>query len=241
MTSKTRKIYKISKNIKLNKNTTKRVSYSNRELVHICESEKYMDVEDNLFTKNYEIELSKKPYYLRDIEEYKKRLIKEFTKFSKNDLNYKSKFLKNDFYTFINNEWLNKIDEEKNKKFYVEIDNFRIVQEKVYYELIGYVKQYIKDNPHAKKATAIKNLYDSLTTNNIESIKRNAKRQLKNIETQIEKGEMYILLAYINTEEILSWGAPIQWSLLPDEKNIKKYISHLSPPQLSIYDYLIYI
>jgi predicted metalloendopeptidase len=240
MVSKTRKIHNRTKK-NLNKNTTKKVSYSNRELAHICESDKYIDVEDNLFTKKYEIELSKKPYYLRDIEEYKKTLIKEFTKFSKTDLNYKSKFAKNDFYTFINNDWLEQVDEEKNKKFYVEIDNFRIVQEKVYYELIGYVKQYIKDNHGSKQATAIKNLYDSLTTNNIESIKRHAKRQLNNIETYIEKGEMYKLLAHINSEEILSWGAPVQWSLLPDEKNVKKYISHLSPPQLSIYDYLIYI
>jgi putative endopeptidase len=240
MVSKTRKIHNKPKK-KLNKNTTKKVSYSQRELVHICESEKYADIEDNLFTKKYETEISKKPYYLRDIDEYKKTLINEFTKFSKNDLNYKSKFAKNDFYTFINNDWLYHFDKEKNDKFYVEIDNFRIVQEKVYYELIGYVKQYIKDNHGSKQATAIKNLYDSLTTNNVVSIKRHAKRQLKNIETYIEKGEMYKLLAHINSEEILSWGAPIQWSLLPDEKNVKKYISHLSPPQLSIYDYLIYI
>ena len=66
---------------KLNKKTRKKVCYSSRELVHICGSEKYIDVEDNLFTKKYEIELSKKPYYLRDIEEYKKHLIKEFTNF----------------------------------------------------------------------------------------------------------------------------------------------------------------
>ena len=241
MVSKTRKIHNVSKKKKLNLNKTKRVSYSSRELAHICESEKYIDVEDNLFTKKYETEISKKPYYLRDIDEYKKTLIKEFTKISKKDLNYETKLTKNDFYTFINNDWLEQVDEEKNKKFYVEIDNFRIVQEKVYYELIGYVKQYIKDNPHSKKATAIKNLYDSLTTNNIESIKIHAKKQLKNIETHVEKGEMYLLLAHINSDEILSWGAPIQWSLLPDEKNVKKYISHLSPPQLSIYDYLIYI
>jgi len=240
MVSKTRKIHNRPKK-NLNKNTTKKVSYSNRELAHICESDKYIDVEDNLFTKKYEIELSKKPYYLRDIEEYKKTLIKEFTKFSKTDLNYKSKLSKNDFYTFINNDWLNSIDEEKNKKFYVEIDNFRIVQEKVYYELIGYVKQYIKDNHGSKQATAIKNVYESLTTNNIESIKRHAKNILDEINDFIKKNNMYGLLVDLNKNEIISWGSPIQWSLLPDEKNVKKYISHLSPPQLSIYDYLIYI
>jgi putative endopeptidase len=241
MVSKTRKIHNRLKQKKFSKNRTKRVSYSNQELVHICESEKYIDVEDNLFTKKYEIELSKKPYYLRDIGEYKKYLIKEFTNFSKKDLNYETKLTKNDFYSFINNEWINQIDEEKNKKFYVELDNFRIVQEKVYYQLIGYVKQYIKDDPHSKEAIAIKNVYQSLTTNTIDSIKKHAKNILAETNEFIEKNDMYGLLADINTNEIISWGAPIQWSLLPDEKNVKKYISHLSSPQLSIYDYLIYI
>jgi len=240
MVSKTKKIHNRPKK-KLNKNTTKKVSYSNRELAHICESDKYIDVEDNVFTKKYEIELSKKPYYLRDIEEFKKTLIREFTKISKKDLNYETKLTKNDFYTFINNDWLEQVDEEKNKKFYVEIDNFRIVQEKVYYELIGYVKQYIKDNHGSKQATTIKNVYESLTTNNVESIKRNAKNILDETNDYIKKNDMYGLLVDLNQNEIISWGAPIQWSLLPDEKNVKKYISHLSPPQLSIYDYLIYI
>ena len=239
MVSKTKKIKNQSK--KINKNTRKKVYYSPRELVHICASEKYIDVEDNLFTKKYEVELSKKPYYLRDIEEYKKTLIKEFTKISKRDLSYETKLTKDDFYTFVNNEWFKELEKEKKKKFYVEIDNFRIVQEKVYYELIGYVKQYIKDNDGSKQATTIKNLYESLTKNNSDSIKRHAKNILKETNGFIEKNDMYGLLVDLNKNEIISWGSPIQWSLLPDEKNVKKYISHLSPPQLSIYDYLIYI
>ena len=241
MVSKTRKLHNSSKKLKLSKNKTKRVSYSNQELAHICESEKYIDVEDNLFTKKYEIEMSKKPFNIRDIEEYKKLLIKEFSKFSKKNLNYESKLPKNDFYTFINNDWLYHFDKEKNEKFYVEIDNFRIVQEKVYYELIGFVKQYIKENPHSTQSIAIKNLYDSLTINTIDAIKKHAKNILAETNKFIEKNDMYGLLADINMNEIISWGAPIQWSLLPDEKNVKKYISHLSSPQLSIYDYLIYI
>ena len=240
MISKTRKIHRLNQK-KFSKNRTKRATYSNSELIHICESEKYIDVEDNLFTKKYEIELSKKPYYLRDIEEYKKYLIKEFTHFSKKDLNYETKLTKNDFYSFINNEWINQIDEDKNKNFYVQLDNFRIVQEKVYYQLIGYVKQYIKDNQGSKQATAINNVYQSLTTNNSTSIKKHAKNILDETNEFIEKNDMYGLLVDLNTNEIISWGAPIQWSLLPDEKNVNKYISHLSSPQLSIYDYLIYI
>ena len=241
MVSKTRKILNRGTKLKLSKNKTKRVSYTNREIIDICESEKYIDVEDNLFTKRYEKEMSKKPLYLRDIGEYKKYLIKEFTHISNKDLNYETKLTKDDFYSFINNDWINQIDEEKNKKFYVELDNFRIVQEKVYFQLIDYVKNYIKDNKGSKQATAINNLYQSITTNTIDSTKKHAKNILDQTNDFIKKNDMYGLLVDLNSNEIISWGAPIQWSLLPDEKNVKKYISHLSTPQLSIYDYLIYI
>ena len=52
---------------------------------------------------------------------------------------------------------------------------------------------------------------------------------------------MYGLLAYTNQDEIFAWQSPIVWTVGPDEKNVKKYISHLSPPELGIYDYYIYI
>jgi hypothetical protein len=70
---------------------------------------------------------------------------------------------KNDYYTYINYQWIeDKTKElEKKNKYYVQVDSFRIIQEKVYYELIDYVKEYIRTNKSAK-ATAIKNLYESM-------------------------------------------------------------------------------
>jgi predicted metalloendopeptidase len=57
----------------------------------------------------------------------------------------------------------------------------------------------------------------------------------------VEKDDMYGLLAMVNSNETISWCSPIQWSISPDEKNVKQYISHLSLGRLGIYDYLIYI
>ena len=51
---------------------------------------------------------------------------------------------------------------------------------------------------------------------------------------------MYGLLAYVNQNEVFSWQAPITWTLRPDEKNVKKYISHLSTGKLGLYDYTLY-
>jgi putative endopeptidase len=64
---------------------------------------------------------------------------------------------------------------------------------------------------------------------------------LEEVETAFEKGTMYDLLAQINSNEVISWGSPIVWTMEPDEKNVTKYISHLGLAQLSISDYMIYI
>jgi len=152
----------------------------------------------------------------------------------------------NDFYTYINYNWIHKQTKElvKTKKFYVQMDNFRITQEKVYYELMDIVKEYIKTNDTAK-SRAIKNLYESmlhlddkeaedqvlLTKNAIE----------KAIETDVDNSSLYWLLAQINQNEVLSWGCPISWTVSKDQKNSTVYKSTISPPQLTIYDYTLYI
>ena len=42
--------------------------------------------------------------------------------------------------------WLECCKTEKKKKFYVQTDNFRVIQEKVYYEVIGYMKKFLHEN-----------------------------------------------------------------------------------------------
>ena len=59
-------------------------------------------------------------------------------------------------------------ESKKTQKYYVQIDSFRITQEKVYYELIDIVKKYIKNN-NSPKANAIKKVYNSLYNLNFEN------------------------------------------------------------------------
>ena len=70
---------------------------------------------------------------------------------------------RNDYYTYINYQWMAKKSKELEieQKYYVQIDSFRITQEKVYYELIDIVKEYIANND-TPKSRAIKAVYESL-------------------------------------------------------------------------------
>ena len=151
----------------------------------------------------------------------------------------------NDYYTYINYQWIaaKKRETERENKYYVQVDSFRMVQEKVYYELINLTKEYIKTNQTAKSA-AIKNLYESMVyLDNSEAegqIKYTAKK-INDAMASHDNDKLYWILAQINQNEILAWGCPISWSVLKDSKHSSLYKSNISEPKLSLYDYTLYI
>jgi endothelin-converting enzyme/putative endopeptidase len=148
----------------------------------------------------------------------------------------------NDYYTYINYTWL-KDTEKKVKdenKYYVQVDEFRIVQDKVYNQVIDIVKDYIK-NEKTTKSQLISNVYNSMITMNPESRKHHVKKYTEDIDKFMKKDTLWEFLAFVNRNEIISWGCPIYWSLLPDEKNTKYYINTISGPQLTLYDYDLYM
>ena len=49
----------------------------------------------------------------------------------------------NDFYSYVNERWLKNFQVEKQQKYIVQVDDFRLVQDKVYRELIEIIKEYI--------------------------------------------------------------------------------------------------
>jgi len=149
---------------------------------------------------------------------------------------------KDDYYTYINYKWISNETKalKTDLKHYVQIDSFRIVQERVYYELIDIVKDYIKTNK-TRKAKSIKNLYESLYNLDNKSAENFVKYYVDLTDKRIATGNIYELLGSINKNEIVSWGCPLVWTVLKDEKNVKDYKTTISAPQLTIYDYEIYI
>jgi putative endopeptidase len=220
-----------------NHNKTKKTKIESQERVkELCARSGFNTFEGKLF-KNAE-NVQDVDVVLKDYRKYKNDLKKVITSV------YKVKnHSNNDFFSYINEDWIQTQEEKLKKqlKYYAQVDNFRIVQEKVYYEVIGYVNDYIKSNPTSKKAKMIENVYKALyKTNKTIGLKHTHKIKT-DVERYMDSDDMYGLLAYVNNNEIYSWASPIVWSVLPDEKNVSQYISHLSPPQLGIYDLYIYI
>lgn len=234
------------------KNKTQKRHYTDNDILNICQAGQFTKTnKTNLYTKENLKRIFKVYNDLNAITKYKKfnppalRYINflEDTFKKHNNSEKESKLIKNDFYGYINDSWLKEktLEIEGTPKFYVQFDNFRIVQEKVYYQLIDYVKQYVKEHKGSEKSLAIKNVYDSMHDDNKKAIKIQSQNIYEVISKLLEKDNLYDLLAYVNSNEIVSWGAPIVWQQLPDEKNVKQYVSHLMPVQLGLYDYMLYI
>jgi predicted metalloendopeptidase len=193
---------------------------------------------------SFEDDLEKTDIYqnAKKIASIEKELVKRFkTPFTP------SKILPNDdFYTYINYRWLKdtrqQMDNDQNSDIYfVQIDDFRLVQDKVYKELIDIVKDYIKDNSEKKEAKLLKNVYTSLLTLDSDSMKTHVAKMITEYDYYIQRDNLWSFLAKINLNEVVNWSCPINWKVMPDEKDSTIFRNYISFPQLSLYDYLLYL
>lgn len=222
-----------TKRKRLTNNVTKKCRPTQTELKHYCKEHA------NTFNQ-FEEEYEKK--FETNLEKHEENIEKELIKMFKTPFTPSKYKPQDDYYTYINYQWLSDTTRElKGKlKYYVQIDSFRVTQEKVYYELIDIVKEYIKNNNN-RKAKAIKAVYQSLYNLNNKSAQDFVHFYVHFIDKRIASGNIYEILGGINRNEIVSWGCPLVWNVLKDEKNVKYYKSTISAPQLTIYDYEIYI
>ena len=146
-----------------------------------------------------------------------------------------------DFYSYINERWLKNYKIERGQEYIVQVDDFRLVQDKVYRQLIEIVKDYTSKykTPFSK---CLKNFYKSaLKRIPLQKMKDYSLNRLKEIdEIRKDKKNLWKMLGYVNSNEMISWGAPFVWLLNPDDKKPDTYRSYIDGPQLSLVDLNIY-
>ena len=149
-----------------------------------------------------------------------------------------------DFYSYINDRWISEYKLNENQKYIVQVDDFRIVQDKVYRELIDIIEEYIT-NPltkNSKKAICIKNAFSSFNKYNTQEQTRCVSAAFVEYTDEVLKNplNLWLQLGKSNVNEMTSTGSPFVWSLNPDEKNPKVYKCYLEPPQVTLIDIDVY-
>ena len=146
----------------------------------------------------------------------------------------------NDFYDFINYQWLKNVSLKEQQKYIIQIDDFRLAQDKVYHELDSIILDYSKTH-NDKLSKNLKNFYNSVISMNPKPYsKKLAFESVKIIEKLIEKNNPWEMLAYFNKDEIIAHNAPFVWNLNPDDKNTKIYRCYVSPHQFELADLNVY-
>jgi predicted metalloendopeptidase len=171
-------------------------------------------------------------------------LEKQFLSDLKKAKNSKGIKANQDFYSFVNEKWINEFELLKEQQYIIQVDNFRLIQDKVYRELINIIEDYIS-NPstkNTKKTKCITNAYNSFKGYNTnQQTKCLAKHFLEYIDEVLKiKENLWETLGTLNKNEITSWGSPFVWTLNPDEKNPKIYKCYLEPPQVTLIDIDVY-
>ncbi len=238
--SKTNKKIEIIKNrTKKNKHLAKNLdSLTDEEKSEICKEHPntYRSFEsqvEELFKKN-KIDITSANYNLE----------KEVLKDLKKAVSPSNITPNNDFYSFVNERWIKSISLESSQEYIVQVDNFRLIQDKVYRDLIGVLDNYTSDpsTKKTKEGMCIRNAYESFKTfNTDEQTRCLSKKIVDYVDALLESDiNLWEKLAKINQNEIISWGCPFVWSINPDDKNPKNYRCYLEPPQVTLLDVDIY-
>ncbi|NDA89435.1 MAG: M13 family peptidase [Alphaproteobacteria bacterium] len=222
------------KKINYKKNTTKkrRKSYS---LVKTKKTKANVEIGLKSFEEEFEKTLSK------DLVKSNEKIKNEFVR--KLLSNFSPAHLKpnQDFYDYINYKWLQKDYLSEEQKYIVQVDDFRLTQDKVYRQLNDLILKYIKthNDPLAKN---LKNFYYSvIKMNDKQHSRRIAKETVKKIdELRKNKGNVWKMLAYANKDEVVKPRAPFVWSVNPDNKHSTINRCYLDSHVFSMVDFNIY-
>ena len=146
----------------------------------------------------------------------------------------------NDFYDRINYDWLKNVSLEERQKYIVEIDDFRLAQDKVYLELNDIILDYIKSHNN-RLSKNLKNFYDSvIKMNSISDSKKLSKEAVETIDTFIQGKNVWKLLAFINSDEMIAYKAPFVWSVSPDNKEPTIFRCYINAHQFVLLDINVY-
>ena len=172
----------------------------------------------------------------KTIAQKKKEFVKQLlSKFSPNSIKPE-----NDYYDYINYQWLQNVSVEDQQKYIVQVDDFRLTQDKVYKELDNLILEYI--NSHNNRLS--KNLYNYrksvIEMNPKPYTKKLAIEAISTIDSLFKENNPWKLLAFFNNDEMLCNSAPFVWTMQPDEKNTKIFASYVTSHRFELADMDIY-
>lgn len=148
---------------------------------------------------------------------------------------------KNDFFSYINEAWLDELKLDDQLKYLTKIDDFRVTQYKAFEELDRIINAYTT-NHNTIVSNEINNFHKSaLTFNPVASSKEYLKNTIKYVDDlRQDKHNLWKMLAYINKNELTNKMGPFSWAMAPDKKDATRCINYLEPHTFAVFDISVY-
>jgi len=224
--NKTKKSHKLSSFSLFNvfrdvKNVNKGLRENDKETLY------YTGIEDEYNKKNI------------SYDRLKKNLIKNINELEDS----KSRFTnpQKDFYTYVNELWLKDIKVKEGQKYIVQVDDFRLVQDKVYHELLDIVEDYTKKG-ETNQAVQMKNLYHSIKKGaTTQSLKEKVKELVSEMDSvRQDTNNVWEFIGKLNQNDSVSYAIPLSWNLNPDNKQPNIFRCYINSPKLTLIDLNVY-
>jgi len=172
-----------------------------------------------------------------------------------------------DFYSYINDKWIKTYKIPEKHKYIVQHDDFRIVQDKVYRELMDIIKSYLyskssqmhllqqQSNISSAEASLtnttipkspisaelLKSMRSFFTAQQHNCTHKQSLEAVFNYLNKLDKSQtVWDFVGYICQNEVISWGSPFVWSLNPDDKEPTKFRCFVDAPQITLIDINVY-
>jgi putative endopeptidase len=146
----------------------------------------------------------------------------------------------NDFYTYINHNWLQENHRTEEQKYIIQVDDFRLVQDRVYIQLYQIIKEYIKKNNNTL-AKSMRNYFNSvIRMNPINDSRKLAKEAVNFIDISTQNGNVWQLLGSMNKNNMINSSAPFSWTLAADEKEPTIFRCYIYPHAFELIDIKVY-
>ena len=222
---------KTNKNInKPGKNLTRKINYKLKGNELILRKECQIGLKG--FENKYQKEFRSNKVYNLSTRKFTKLLLSKFAPSTVTP--------NNDYYSYINYKWLKNIELEEQQKYIVQVDDFRLTQDKVYHELHDILMDYMKNNNN-KLARIMKNYYESvIRMNSIRDSRIESRNSVTMVENMINEGNPWKLLAHINKSYIYNYLAPFVFMISPDDKQSTIFRSYINPHQFILLDLEVY-
>ena len=222
---------KTNKNInKPVKNLTRKINYKLKGNELILRKECQIGLKG--FENKYQTEFRSNKVYNLSTRKFTKLLLSKFAPSTVTP--------NNDYYSYINYKWLKNIELEEQQKYIVQVDDFRLTQDKVYHELHDILMDYMKNNNN-KLARIMKNYYESvIRMNSIRDSRIESRNSVTMVENMINEGNPWKLLAHINKSYIYNYLAPFVFMISPDDKQSTIFRSYINPHQFILLDLEVY-